>query len=257
VSFKRSMTRSTRRLVSGTPLEGPSRAVWHGVTRRSRRRRAAVSAQNRRYDELTVAIMERVLSPTSSCIDAGAHEGQFLAHMVRLAPKGTHHAFEPIPALATKLAAAFPSVVVHQLALYDENGTASFRHVVDAPAYSGFERRPWDWYDEEGVEVLEMRTARLDDEVPPELRIDFMKIDVEGSEARLLRGAARTLNAYRPVLVVEVGLRPEEVFDELAVVGLSTSRLEDWLAGRPALTRPEYLAALAEHWYFVGHPPGD
>jgi len=91
--------------------------------------------------------------------------------MVRLAPEGIHHAFEPIPALATKLAVAFPSVVVHQLALYDRNGTASFRHVVDAPAYSGFERRPWDWYDEESVEFVEVRTARLDDAVPPEVSI--------------------------------------------------------------------------------------
>jgi len=91
----------------------------------------------------------------------------------------------------------------------------------------------------------------------PKVRIDFMKIDVEGSEARLLRGAVRILNAFRPVVVVEVGLRPEEVFDELAVVGLIVSRLEDWLAGRPALTRSEYMAALGEHWYFVGHPPAN
>jgi hypothetical protein len=63
-----------------------------------RAREAAVREQNRRYDELTVAIMRRALASDSNCVDADAHRGGLLQHMVALAPEGTHHYGELIGA---------------------------------------------------------------------------------------------------------------------------------------------------------------
>ncbi len=49
--------------------------------------------------------------------------------------------------------------------------------------------------------------------------LDFLKIDVEGGESRLLRGAANSIRAHRPVLLVEVAhealLRQQSSREEL------------------------------------------
>jgi hypothetical protein len=56
----------------------------------------------------------------------------------------------------------------------------------------------------ERKDIVEVR--RLDDVLNenPLARLDIMKIDVEGAELRLLRGAVETLRKYRPVLLFEV-----------------------------------------------------
>jgi FkbM family methyltransferase len=56
----------------------------------------------------------------------------------------------------------------------------------------------------ERKDLVEVR--RLDEvlDEDPLARLDIMKIDVEGAELRLLRGAVETLRKYRPVLLFEV-----------------------------------------------------
>ena len=60
------------RMVVGTPLEGPAYSVWNVVTRGSRPTGAV------EYDELTMSVMQRVLSHDSNGIDVGAHRGTIL-----------------------------------------------------------------------------------------------------------------------------------------------------------------------------------
>ncbi len=48
-----------------------------------------------------------------------------------------------------------------------------------------------------------MEVYRLDDELPPGTRVDLLKIDVEGSELAVLRGAPALL-AQRPVIDLEI-----------------------------------------------------
>lgn len=43
--------------------------------------------------------MRRMLGADSNCMDVGANEGL----MLRYAPRGIHHAFEPLPHLAQAL----------------------------------------------------------------------------------------------------------------------------------------------------------
>jgi len=44
-------------------------------------------------------------------------------------------------------------------------------------------------------------------------RVDFVKLDVEGSELAVLRGAARTLAAFRPKLAISAYHRPRDIAD--------------------------------------------
>jgi len=184
-----------KRLLVGTPLEGTARRVYRLVRRRSRAGP---------HDEQTFAIMRRTLRVDSNCVDVGAHVGSILLEMLRYAPKGTHYAFEPLPALYRRLVSSYPGVRVYELALSDRAGEKTFQHVVTNPAYSGFVRRQYPRANET-IEQLTVRTELLDNIIPESLPVDFIKIDVEGAVLEVLRGGLQTIRRNRPTIVFEYG----------------------------------------------------
>jgi FkbM family methyltransferase len=244
-----SFRESARRAVEGSVLEPPARYLWRTVSRRAH----AKPSQNDIYDELTEAVMTEVLTSTSNCVDAGAHTGKLLAHMVRLAPDGIHHAFEPLPECAAVLRGRFHSVSVHECALADETTTAAFHWIRSVPEYSGLERRRAGGYDENSVEIIDVPVRRLDDVLPPSQRVDFIKIDVEGAEGRLLRGARRTLRSWHPVVVIEMGPKPMDAYRELTESGFGIYLLDGWLEGKPPLTESMFRAEIYRHFYYLAH----
>jgi FkbM family methyltransferase len=176
-----------------------------GALRRVRRRFLPAHIRaDIRDTELLVALIERVLEPDSNCLDVGAHAGSVLAEMVRLAPRGRHVAWEPLPDFAQDLRRRFPDVEVRQAALSDTPGEREFAHVVSDPGWSGFVARPAPGGDT--VETLTVRAERLDDVLPDGVRPTFVKIDVEGAEEQMLRGAIETLRRHRPVIAFEHGV---------------------------------------------------
>lgn len=219
--------------------------------------------QNMRYDRLTRAILDRVLRPTSNCLDVGCHKGEILDEMLRRAPDGDHVGFEPIPALASALErkyAAQPAVTIRRLALSDTAGPADFNHVVTNPSYSGLERRSYDRSGERDRRITVER-ARLDDVAEAGRRVDLVKIDVEGGELGVLRGAARLLAEWRPVVVFEFGLgaadhygaTPGDVYDVLAKAGLGVRTLAGFLDEAPLLTAAAFARLYDERreYYFA------
>jgi FkbM family methyltransferase len=189
-----------------------------------------VMRRERRDNAQAIVAMAARLNPDSNCIDVGAHAGTFLAHMVRLAPQGRHIAFEPLPAFRAQLRDAFPDVTLHDLALSDVEGTATFNYIPSMPGFSGLrEVAPG----HPKVERLTVRTARLDDVLDPELAIDLIKIDVEGAELQVLDGAERTLSRWRPMVLLEHGLAarsygtmPADVHTRLTAAGLRVYDLD-------------------------------
>ncbi len=101
--------------------------------------------------------------------------------------------------------------------------------------------------------------------IPADVRIDFLKIDVEGGEYGVLRGGLETLRRSRPVVVFEHGLggadyydvAPEQVFNLLRdECGLSVSLMERYLDGRPALDLSQLVDEFTSgrNFYFVAYP---
>jgi FkbM family methyltransferase len=250
------------RLVSDTPLEAAARWTWSQLNGIGRPR----ARQSRRYDRQTHEIMAKVLDRSSNCVDVGCHKGSVLMSMLRTAPKGTHFAFEPIPALAERLRQRFPTVQVHQIALSDTAGTTSFQHVVSEPGFSGFRRMSY-VPDSAQVTEIQVRVDSLDNVLPPDAAIALIKIDVEGAQLQVLRGAKRTILKNKPFIVFEhgisaekiYGIRSEEVFDYLtAECGLKVSRLDDWLRGKPSLDRASFVGSVGHfagsEFVFLAHP---
>ena len=251
-----------KKWVVGTPLEGVARAAYRAM------RGSSALDKNSAYDAQTAQVIERVLARDSNCIDVGCHHGSILDVILAHAPDGRHLAFEPLPdafeALQRKYAGR-ANVQLRQSALAEAPGESTFQHVVSNPGYSGLLRRRYDREQEEVVEIR-VRLERLDDVIPATMPIRFVKIDVEGAEMGVLRGAVETLRRARPYVVFEHGLgaadcygtTPEMVHDLLSACGLRVALMKDWLAseGREALSRAAFADEFASgrNYYFMAHP---
>jgi FkbM family methyltransferase len=135
-------------------------------------------------------------------VDVGSNRGQVLGEAVRIAPSATHLAFEPIPELAGQISAAFPTVECRQKALGASAGRAEFCHFRDLDGWSGLRRNP-EISDERGrPEYIEVEVSTLDIEMAG-LDPSVVKIDVEGAELEVLRGARGVLERCRPLLILE------------------------------------------------------
>jgi FkbM family methyltransferase len=150
------------------------------------------------------------LARDGQAIDVGAHTGTILREIVRVAPAGRHIAYEPLPDCYEHLRHAFPQVDVRNAALSDQSGETSFIHVRAAPEYSGLRERSYPGYEDSPRETITVRTERLDDALPPAARPNLIKIDVEGAELLVLRGAIETLRVHRPLVIFEHGVGAAE-----------------------------------------------
>jgi FkbM family methyltransferase len=182
--------------------------------------RTAKGRRGLKDDRLLAYFMATTLRVDSNCVDVGANRGRILADITRLAPNGRHIAVEPVPHLAAKLTNDFPTVAIHGIAVSNERGETTF-NVANAPELSGLQQR--DWVGAE-YEQLTLEVKRLDDVVPEGHRVDFVKIDVEGGQVRVLQGATRVLRESSPALWIEHGARSAGVY------GTSTRDLWDVLS---------------------------
>ena len=114
--------------------------------------------------------------------------------------RGHHHAVEPLPAFAAYLREHFPSVEVHDCALSDEDGTATFFHVVGSPATSGFHQQ--DPVAAKETVAIDVAIRRIDDLVGG-APVRLIEVDVEGAEMHVFAGARGVIERGRPVLLFE------------------------------------------------------
>jgi FkbM family methyltransferase len=132
-------------------------------------------------------------------VDVGAHVGQWTLAM--LGDFSHVEAFEPVPAYAAcfkaNVAAELDRVRLHELALGDRPGRAGL--CCPDPASHGDTFVAAEGDVPNAAQDIEVRT--LDSFALP--RVDFMKIDCEGYELRVLKGAEATLRRCRPALIVE------------------------------------------------------
>lgn len=174
--------------------------------------------KNLAYDRMTDAIIKRHVKPGMNCIDVGCHKGEILELLLRQSPAGRHLGFEPIPAFAGELATKFkgnPGVEIIECALSDTHGSSAFQYVTNAPAYSGIRERSYA-VENPHIEQIQVRLRPLDDWFTSDAKWDFIKIDVEGGELAVLRGAQRILRLNQPLVVFECGLGASEFYGTTA-----------------------------------------
>jgi FkbM family methyltransferase len=155
-------------------------------------------------DRLTAKIIRRKCNSNSNCIDIGAYRGDILKVFLNCCPHGKIFAFEPIPDNYHYLLDKYPGVSVLDFALSDKSGPEKYFHVTGRPARSGLVKRKYPDPREE-VKLITVQTESLDNLIDENIQIDFLKIDAEGSELSILRGAKQLISKNRPAILFEHG----------------------------------------------------
>ncbi len=217
---------------------------------------------NTRYDLQTFHIIKQIVNPGSNTVDVGAHKGDILIKMTDAAPDGQHFAFEPIPGLYEYLKKRFKNrATIFPFALGERNGTVPFNYVTTNPAYSGFLKRKYDRPEEDKTIQVEVR--KLDEIIPADIPIEFIKIDVEGAEFEVIKGAVKILTKWKPVIIYEQGLggsdiygtEPEVFYDYMHSLGYNLSLMEYYLLKKPSLDKEEYCNHFRKgyNFYFIAY----
>jgi FkbM family methyltransferase len=159
--------------------------------------------------ERELALLPVLCRPDGVGLDVGAARGVYSVQMVDRVSKCI--AFEPRPWQAEYLRdlvryADLP-VMVEEVALSDVDGNATLRVPVEQQGLSTVESANKlyraDGPDERPIVTVEIKTRKLDAYCEKE-SIGFIKIDVEGHEGAVLRGAEAVLRKQRPRLLIEV-----------------------------------------------------
>lgn len=207
------------------------------------------------YESMRI-LFAGALAPDSNCIDVGCHHGIILREMVRCAPEGRHIAFEPIPDLCQKLVTRFPRVDVRQAALSSESGERTFAHLPERPGYSHLVPDA-ETVEEPAAELITVRVEPLDRALPDGYAPSLVKIDVEGAELEVLRGAVETLARFRPIVIFEHGFDRREDSDEIfdLLSGRTGLRIYD-IDGNGPMRHQHFIDVLGEMavWNFVARP---
>ena len=158
--------------------------------------------KNRNF-ERDLWLVPRFCSKQTIAVDVGANTGIYSRWMAKFARKV--EAFECNPVLISKLTKFLPeNVHLHQCGLSSSDGKTLLRFdplntgVGTIEALNKLDQNP-------GIRTvteLEVPMRKLDDFQLD--RVTFVKIDVEGHELEVLKGAATLIERDRPALLMEI-----------------------------------------------------
>jgi FkbM family methyltransferase len=171
----------------------------------------------------SLAILRKLLKPGDTFVDCGAHQGLFTVVAAAIVGStGSVIAFEPVPRSAAMILDnvqlnQFQNVRVMRCALADTEGTRPFFISAGAGGTSSFVLS-------EGTEIT-VDTTTLDRALGDRL-VRLVKVDVEGAEVAVLRGATKLLASdadwiieIEPAHLARQGTSSEDLVDVLRSSG--------------------------------------
>jgi len=156
----------------------------------------------------TEKILRSLLGPGDTFVDVGANVGFYTVLAEQIVGRdGTVIAIEPQPAALSALtlnAHARPQVIVVPAAASDHRGKATFyaRHAGDTSSLTA----------DEAATPIQVDVDTLDNICSQLSCLKLIKIDVEGHEPEVLRGARATISKHRPWVCFEI-------LDEMVTTG--------------------------------------
>jgi FkbM family methyltransferase len=183
--------------------------------------------------EIVKAITE-IVHEGFVAIDVGAHLGYYALVLSRLVgSNGKVIAFEPIPLNFRILSENIElnhckNIRAVDKAVSDRSGRCEGAPPVETNSGS------FSLIKKEGAPTIAVDAISLDDFLKDwDCPIDFIEIDVEGAEGLVIEGARKTIESYRPILLVEIHhfgahLESSEVPRQLTELGYQLEWLLKW-----------------------------
>ncbi|HAC65689.1 MAG TPA: hypothetical protein DCF68_19695 [Cyanothece sp. UBA12306] len=150
-------------------------------------------------------VCQNILRPGDTVIDIGANVGLITLYAAKLVgSSGKIHAFEPQPNLVQLLKKSvtineYEQVVIHQVALSDQDGIMNMQVPIDNSGAASLGKKKNKASYTIDVEVKNatqyLSSLNLD-------KIRLIKIDVEGHEAIVLKGAKYFLESHKPDIIL-------------------------------------------------------
>lgn len=186
---------------------------------------------SRDWDRKISWTCERLLRPGDVALDIGANIGLVTCQMAAMVgTTGAVHSFEPNPVVADLLRQSiarngFSHVTLHPVALGDAEGELELTVPQENHCLGTLTR------DTKGAKfTVPVKTLSDWFERSKVTRIRLMKIDVEGFEEQVFRGAERLLSAVRPDAVLLELNKYEGAFDAHPVIQILRRYGYDFLA---------------------------
>lgn len=198
------------------------------------------------HEPFFIEVLEKVLHEDSVFVDVGAHIGGFTLRAAKTCNRGLVVAFEPDPRnyyylVQNIMINNVNNVVALALAL-----SGAWKLVEFSVSKHSVLSSTTDLHKDSTLFKTMVLAAPLDGvaEIMGLSRVDAIKIDVEGAEVEVVKGATRTLQHYKPVLLIEIHGEEQykQVMRYLRMLGYETkvvrkSPLYEWHKHVVAYTR--------------------
>jgi FkbM family methyltransferase len=157
-------------------------------------------------------VLQRWVTPEAVVFDVGGHAGQFAKLFAKMARRGQVYSFEPggYPRSILRLAIAanrLGNITIVSKGLGDQSGTLTLNTPLKPGGVRRFGVAHLGQHAETQpakTEVVPITTIDLFAAERGIERLDFIKLDVEGWELRVLSGGAETSESRRPAMLIEL-----------------------------------------------------
>lgn len=181
-------------------------------------------------------VIAEFVKADSVCLDVGGNIGTHAIAMSRIASNGKVYTFEPQSLVF--------SILQNNLLLNGCSNASAFRFAISDTASKVMTMQPFSFsrerinngairLDKHGHSGDLTLTRTLDSFAFP--RVDFIKMDIQGSEVDALNGAEKTIGASRPIMFIEIeqqhlkalGSSAQQLIEKILSLGYALYRIEN------------------------------
>ena len=162
-------------------------------------------------------LLEFFLKKDSILFDIGANKGEYAYYAEKIIYPNNIYLFEPEKEINKRLNAIFSHCNIYDIALSDSKGIRQFKipiiKGIPDNCLSSLEIKNKEDNETEAI-IYNVKTDTLDNFIKEQQVFpDLIKIDVEGHELSVLKGAENYIRHYHPTLIIEIEQRHHRNID--------------------------------------------